>query len=140
MTKTEHAIRAFETGCDCNQAVIAGFERELHINPDELHRMIHSESIALGTPHANCGVVLGAASVIRMCDKCQNGAADPEALIGEFKSRFLREHHTLRCKDLLGYDLTDPVEQNTVVEEGLCESRCEGLIAEAIAIVEELIR
>jgi hypothetical protein len=139
MTKTEHAIEVFEEGCDCDQAVLAAFEQELHVDPTILDAMIHKESIALGTPHPDCGVVIGACSVIKMCDKCKEGKASEEELLERFKVEFLKRNKSLRCKELLGYDLSNMSDLIQVMDNDLCEKKCEHYISDAVEILDTLV-
>lgn len=57
----------------------------------------------------------------------------------EFINRFKSENGSILCRDLLGYDTSNPAEMKKVLEQGLHITVCSKLIADAVDIAEEMI-
>ncbi len=53
--------------------------------------------------------------------------------------RFKEMHGSIQCSDLLGYDLSDPRQLQTVIEKGLFVQLCPILVRDAALILTEII-
>jgi len=91
-----------------------------------------------------CGAVTGAFMVIGLkygkAKATDEGAREKTyALVREFVSRFESRHGFIRCKELLGYDLSDPQEGELAKKQGLFATLCPQLVQDATEILEEIL-
>jgi C_GCAxxG_C_C family probable redox protein len=91
-----------------------------------------------------CGAVTGAFMVIGLkygkTKAKDDGARDKTyGLAREFVARFQSRHGSIICKELLGYDLSNPKEGETAKEKGLFVTLCPHFIRTAAEILEEIL-
>ena len=93
---------------------------------------------------ATCGAVTGAFMVIGL-KYGKVKAEDDEArdktyeLVRKFVNRFQSRHGSIICKELLGYDLNNPQEGETVKKMGLFDTLCPQFVRDATEILEEIL-
>jgi len=91
-----------------------------------------------------CGAVTGALMVIGLkygkTKTGDEGARDKTyKLAQELMTRFKERHGSIICRELLGYDLSNPEERAAVSEKGLFTTLCPQLVRDAVEIVEQLL-
>jgi C_GCAxxG_C_C family probable redox protein len=91
-----------------------------------------------------CGAVTGAFMVIGlkygMTTAGDEGSRERTyELVREFVTRFESRHGSIRCKELLGYDLSNPQEGETAKQKGLFDTLCPQLVRDATEILEEIL-
>jgi C_GCAxxG_C_C family probable redox protein len=91
-----------------------------------------------------CGAVTGAFMVIGL--KYGKAKAEDEGardrtyeLVREFVKRFQSRHGSIRCKELLGYDLSNPQEGEAAKKKGLFDTLCPKFVRDAAEILEEIL-
>ena len=60
-------------------------------------------------------------------------------LVQEFTKRFIAINSSVKCKVLLGYDMSIPEELNVVMEKQLFNTVCPKLVRDSSEIIEELL-
>lgn len=124
---------------NCAQTIFSLFSQELGINK-ELSLKIASGFGAGMNSGETCGAVTGAYMVIGL--KSGHASSDPQekirttALIHSFNSLFLKEHSSLKCKELLGFNISDPAEKQKAREAGVFQTRCPEFLKTAASILE----
>lgn len=119
-----------ERELSCSQSVLVAFAEQFGLDEDK------ALSISAGFEGGSfsgeiCGAVAGAIMVLGL----KYGSLPKEdfaAKISDFKSRFLEEENSLRCKDILGYDFSKEGELEKAVESGRIQEKCPMLIYKAI--------
>jgi C_GCAxxG_C_C family probable redox protein len=93
---------------------------------------------------ATCGAVTGAFMVIGL--KYGKARAEDEGardktykVVREFVNRFQSHQGSIICKELFGYDLSNPQEGETAKEKGLFDTLCPQLVRDATEILEEIL-
>jgi|CZKP01.1.fsa_nt_gi C_GCAxxG_C_C family probable redox protein len=143
MTKSSEAKNKFLNGYGCSQAVFTTFSEQLGI--DELTALKVSALFAGGMRIGEtCGVVTGALMALGLKfspDSCQilDNRKVTYKFAEEFYSRFLERHKSLKCKELMGVDISTP--------EGKAESElknthqlvCPAFVHDAAEILEEML-
>lgn len=91
-----------------------------------------------------CGAVTGALMALGLkYGQCQPYDMSAKSLTirkqEEFEDRFREAHNTLICKELLGYDISNPVDRAKIMEEGLLNQVCPFLIWDACQIIDDMI-
>jgi C_GCAxxG_C_C family probable redox protein len=98
----------------------------------------------MGRMGETCGAVTGAFMVIGL-KYGKVKAKDEEArdrtyeMVREFVPRFQSRHGSIRCKELLGYDLSNPQEGEAAKKKGLFGTLCPQLVRDAAEILEEIL-
>ena len=91
-----------------------------------------------------CGAVTGAFmliglkyGIVNVDDKVNKNKN--KLLVQEFIRRFKVIHNSVKCKELLAYDIRIPEEMNIVREKKLFSTICTKLVKDSSEIVEELL-
>jgi hypothetical protein len=59
------------------------------------------------------------------------------SLVREFMQEFTQRHGSINCTELLGYNLSDPVEYEKAREKKLFVTKCQELVRDAALILEK---
>ncbi len=143
MNCTERAVRYFEEGFNCSQAVCTAFAEELGIDRDTAMRFSAGFGGGMGRMGKTCGVVTGAYMALGL--KYGFTQASPEAKaamyaqIRDFSERFSAGHQGLECRELLGYDISIHEEHVQAQQAGLFKTVCPQLVRDASEILEEML-
>lgn len=144
MDKKIQAAKYHDAGYNCSQAILISFSEALGINPEMAARV--AAGFGGGMRHGGtCGSVTGALMVLGL-KYGQVEADDQETkmkaykMVQEFQARFAKKHGSIVCKELLGYNIGTDEGMKCIKEQGLLQSKCNTFIADAIAIVEEMIQ
>lgn len=125
---------------NCAQTVFSLFAPDLGI--DEKTALKIASGFGGGMACAEtCGAVTGAYMVIGM--KHGHSTSNPEEkaktkmLIRRFNEEFVKEHGSLICKKLTGFDISTPEGSLAAAEAGVFQNRCPVFIKTACKILEE---
>ena len=140
MKKSQLAIENFKT-LNCAQSVLLSFANELNL--DEMTAQKISLGFGGGMVMAEtCGAVTGAYMVLGL--KAQTGTktmqemkVETKAAVRKFNELFVAKHGSLKCKKLLGVDISTPEGSAEANEKGLFDSVCVDLVASAAKILEK---
>ena len=139
MKKSQQAIENFKT-LNCSQSVLLSFNEDVNLERNIALR------IALGfgggmAMAETCGAVTGAYMVLGM--KAQFGEksiqeikAETKAAVRRFNELFIAKHGSLKCKRLLGVDISTSKGSAVANEKKLFDSVCKGLVGSAAEILE----
>ena len=91
-----------------------------------------------------CGAVTGAIMAIGLkighCVEGDNATkAHAYEITRQFEGRFEQLNGSIICRNILRYDLTKPEELAVIKEKGLFDTVCTKAIADAVALVEEIL-
>ncbi|MBN2636157.1 MAG: C_GCAxxG_C_C family protein [Prolixibacteraceae bacterium] len=124
---------------NCAQTVFSLFASDLGL--DEKTALKIASGFGGGMACAEtCGAVTGAYMVIGM--KHGHAVSDPElkaktkAKIKKFNELFRKEHDSLICKQLTGYDISTPEGSEAAKEAEVFQKLCPGFIKTACTILE----
>jgi C_GCAxxG_C_C family probable redox protein len=142
--KSDSAIQCFSNGFNCAQAVFSTYCEELGLDKETALKISCAFGGGMGHIGEVCGAVTGAFLAIGLKYgkyKADDVAAKEKtyALVQEFTKRFKAEFGSVKCKDLLKYDISDAEEMKKAAEEGLFKSACPMLVKRATEIVEEIL-
>lgn len=144
MSKSDCAVSFFRQGFSCSQALAAAFAADFGLDRDAALRLSQGFGGGIARRADWCGAVTGAILVIGL----KHGRVRPEdaaardktyALVNELIARFTAKHGQVKCRDLLGCDLSTPEGQKKVDELRLHQTKCEDLVRDAAALLEELL-
>ncbi len=143
-SKADQAVACFNNNFNCSQAVFSTFCESLGLDPAIALKIACGFGAGMGYSGETCGAVTGALMLIGL----KYGKSTPEnnqakdktyALVQEFAKRFREIHGSLKCKELLPYDISISEELKKAREEGLFATVCPELVKSAAAIVEEIL-
>jgi C_GCAxxG_C_C family probable redox protein len=142
--EVEQAVAFYQQGYTCTQSILASFARRYDLQQNLAFRI--GEPFGAGTSCTGdmCGAMTGAIMVIGL----QYGSAlnsDDAARsftyqrVHELIHRFKEIHASIQCTDLLGYNLSDPQQLQTVRERGLFIQLCPIFVRDAAQILVEML-
>ncbi|MGN0551799.1 MAG: C-GCAxxG-C-C family protein [Oscillospiraceae bacterium] len=143
MNKTDKALELFSNNFNCSQAVLTAFAPDFGL--DEKLALKLGTSFGGGARNGEiCGAVSGALMVLGL-KYGHFDAADSEqksrayAITAEYTKRFKEANGSIVCRDLLGYDLSNPDEMACIKEKGLFGDVCPKAIKSAVEILEGVL-
>lgn len=63
---------------------------------------------------------------------------DDAAAAEAYMNRFIDRNGSVVCRELLGYDLTDPAERKIIQDKNLFKTKCPEMVRNAVQILEEM--
>jgi C_GCAxxG_C_C family probable redox protein len=134
------ADRHIEGGYGCGQAVLAAFSAGYGMTEKQARAIASCFGGGVGRSGQVCGAVSGSLMVLGMYlwdDEAEVASTKERiyALSGEFLDRFAALHGTTQCRELLGYNLRDPVQLEKAKEDGVFSTQCPGYIRDAIQLL-----
>lgn len=143
MNHVEKAKEIFEQKYHCSQAVLAAFANDLGITQEQALKLggCFGGGMCLGEV---CGAVTGALMAIGLkYGQCtvedlegrKLTSDKTKAMMGKFKV----ENGSYLCRELLGYDITDPEDLAIIMEKQLFTRFCPKMVESATKIAEELL-
>ena len=141
-SRQEKAKQLFESGCLCAQAVLTAFAPECGLTDEQAMKL----GACFGTGMRKgevCGACTGGLMALGMlCSRPgeDRAAGRPRAdeANDEMTARFGKTCGALRCRDLLGCDVTTEEGIAYAIEHHLFLDRCPGYVAAAVEIVDEI--
>jgi C_GCAxxG_C_C family probable redox protein len=141
-SRSERAIANFSGGYNCAQSVLSAFVDDFGLDFNTAMAMARGFGGGVGHTGGICGTISGAVMVIGLATgvDVDNREAKERAYgkVQVFMGRFLEKHGSLRCSDLLGYDIGDPDEFSVIKGKHLFQTVCTRLIADAVETLEEM--
>ena len=143
-TTADRATALFGQGFSCSQSACAALAESRGVDTQLALRI----SAAFGGGMARSGETCGAISGALMAIGLEHGRVSIEDLeskrrcydVGqEFLRRFKEREGATACRDLLGYDLSKPGQEQAAREAGLFASLCPRLTAVAVELAEQLL-
>jgi C_GCAxxG_C_C family probable redox protein len=143
MNPIEQADLLFEQHYTCSQSVLGAYAGLLGMAPELALRLAMPFGAGMGRQGEVCGAVTGALMAIGLLSG--SAVIDKEAkertyrLTLELLARFQADQGALRCRDLLGCDLTQPEGRAKAQDDGLFDLQCPVYVHRAAEILSELI-
>jgi len=144
MRRLEEALSRFKEGFNCSQSVLGAYAESFGLD----HKIAWKISQAFGGGMARrgetCGAITGAFMVIGLKhgkDRVEDEQAKERTYetVNEFVRKFKSLHGSIYCRQLLGYDLSQPEERRIVQEKNLFETICPRFVQDAVLILEEIL-
>jgi len=139
MKKSAEAIENFKT-LNCAQSVLLSFEGELKL--DSITALKIASGFGGGMAMAEtCGAVTGAYMVLGLKIQTEGKSiqeikVEAKAAVRRFNELFIAKHGSLRCKKLLGDDISTAEGSTEANEKNLHDLVCKVLVGSAAEILE----
>jgi len=138
---SEKAVERFLEGYNCAQSVLLTLFEEWNGK----NELIPKAATAFGGGIGRCGSVCGALSGGIMAIGIKYGTNEPSVekrlrayeLAKEFYRRFEKQHGSVSCRELIGYDLSNPEELDKARKERVFEEKCVNFVRKAVEILAE---
>lgn len=143
MSKTDKALSLFSNNFNCSQAVFTAFAADFGI--DEELALKLGTSFGGGARNGEiCGAVSGALLVLGLKYGHYNAADNEQKsrayqIAVDYTKRFKEANGSIVCRDLLGYDLTNPDEMACIKEKELFTDICPKMVKSAVEILESVL-
>lgn len=140
MKRSDKAAEDFLSGYSCAQAVAMAFAEDYGQDRHDAARFATALGGGISHMKLTCGAVTGALMVIGL----RHGGG-PETKPGvylkaqEFMRTFLRNHGSLNCAELIGYDLGRQEMVDEAREKGIFQTLCRSYVEDAVRILEEML-
>lgn len=127
----------------CSQIVLMEWAEELGYQRDEAARMAAPFGGGMFRGDT-CGAVTGAMIAIGMrYGHCKPGDIEGNkammAKVKEFQDDFIELHGSLQCRDLCGYDFSEPGELEKAMTSGVLLSDCPAFVSSALEILNDIM-
>jgi len=144
MTKSDDALASFQSGFTCSSVVFSTFSGELGLDPDTAKKIGCGFGAGISKTGNICGAVSGAIMVIglkygKTIEGDDAATEKSRALVREFMQEFIVRNGSVNCTELLGYNLSNPDEYARARESKLFVTKYPGLVADAVAILENIL-
>ena len=144
MTKSDDALASFQSGFTCSSVVLSTFSGELGLDPDTAKKIGCGFGAGISKTGNICGAVSGAIMVIglkygKTIEGDDAATEKSRALVREFMQEFIVRNGSVNCTELLGYNLSNPDEYARARESKLFVTKYPGLVADAVAILENIL-
>jgi C_GCAxxG_C_C family probable redox protein len=143
-TEVDQAVTLYNQGYTCAQSILAGFAERYGLQQNLAFRI--GEPFGAGTSCTGgmCGAVTGAIMVLGLqygstLNNDDSARFSTYQHVQELTRRFTEIHGSIQCTDLLGYNLSDPQQLQTVFEKGLFFRLCPGFVRDAAEILVEML-
>ncbi len=144
MNDVEKSVFQFKKGHNCCQSIFSTYGTRYGMSEEMTLKIACPFGGGMARLGNTCGAVTGAFMVIGL----EHGCVDPEdeeskeetySLVNTFVQKFMTRNKTIVCRELLGYDISNPQEHEKAENEGLFETLCPKLVQDAAEILEEML-
>ncbi len=142
MTSAEQAVKYFQDGFNCSQAVCAAFAERAGVERETALKVAAGFGGGIGRMGNMCGAVTGAIMALGLKHGFTAGSPEAKsemyARVQAFAAKFEARHESLICRELLGYDFSIHEEHEKAKQEKLFTTRCPEFVRTAAEILEEM--
>lgn len=140
--KAEQAVKNFEKGFNCSQAVFSVFAEDFGLEEKLAQKIASGFGGGIARGGDICGAVTGAIMALGLKffttdTDIQQSKTKVYEIVREFKKRFEKQHGSIICRELLGCDIRTDAGFKKSLEEDLHNKICKGLVQDAVKIVEQ---
>ena len=143
-TRVKKALDRFNEGFSCSQAVFSAFAEKLGMSSEAALKISQPFGGGVAQRGETCGAVAGAFLAIGLKygrSKAEDTQAKKETyeITKRFIQRFESAHDSILCRELLGYDISNPEEYDQAKREEAFEKLCPKYVETAAKILLDLI-
>jgi len=135
------AGRYFDRNFNCAQSVLAAFAARFGLDEAVALKVAEPFGGGLARRGETCGAVTGALMALGLA----RGTVTPESkeqvyhLAQEFMRRFEDQRGSILCRDLLGYDLSQPDGLEKARLSGATRTVCPNVVREAAELLQDML-
>ena len=138
------AIKTFNDGFSCSQAVLVSHCEEYGLDSEMALKVAGAFGGGMGHIGETCGAVTGALMLLGLKygkTKAENTESNDRtyATVKEYTDMFKQKHGSIKCKDLIEFDISVKEELTKAKEAGVFKTVCPLLVKDSIEMVERLL-
>lgn len=134
MDKSKEALKDFGTKYNCSQAVISVFSEELGLDKELALKL--SKGFGGGAARGElCGAVSGGIMALGL-----KYGDDSKLYIDKFEKRIEELYGSIRCEEMLGYNVSDENENKIIENKNLKTKMCPKIVEDVTIIVEQILK
>ncbi|MGB9713792.1 MAG: C-GCAxxG-C-C family protein [Candidatus Bathyarchaeales archaeon] len=138
----EKAVKRFLEGYNCAQSVLSTMCEFWNIKSELVPKIATPFGGGIGLRGSVCGALTGGVMAIGI----KHGANEPSAkkhlkayeLAGVVYTEFQKRHGTVLCRELIGYNLSDPKDLEKAGKAGVFEKKCVGFVKTMVEMLAEI--
>ena len=143
MLHESQILEQFGQGFDCSPVVLSACADRIGLEPEAAKKIAACFGGGMWYGH-ECGAVTGALMAIG----AKYGHSRPGdtqtkeqalAKMNAFREAFSARQGSCVCREILGYDLSDPAQMAKIQQEGLLTTRCPKVVRDALEVLEEIL-
>lgn len=143
--RAEKAINCFSNGFNCAQAVLTAFSDDFLCPKKVALQISGAFGSGMGQLGETCGAVTGALMVLglKYGKYKQDDTTSKDrtyANVKRFNDAFIYSFGSIKCSELIEYNLSKPEELTKAREAGVFQCICPKLIERAVNILESLVK
>ena len=143
MLTEQQILERFGQGFDCSQVVFGACAAVCGVEEETAKKIAACFGGGMWCGH-ECGAVTGALMAIgAKYGHSVPGDAETKnaalAKMNEFRQKFAARQGSCVCKEILGYDLSDPAQMAKIQEEALLTTRCPKVVLDALQVLDEVL-
>ncbi len=135
----EKAAAYFKQGYNCAQSVLLTMQEHYDYESDIIPKIATAFGGGIGRRGSLCGALTGAIMAIGMKHGTNEDILEKRMqaymLARRFYEEFVKEFSTPFCRELIGYDLTNPQELEKATKLKVFEKKCSRFVEKAIEIL-----
>ena len=144
MSKIENAVSMFGEGFVCSQALLATYGTQFGLDREIALKAAAAFVGGMARMGETCGAVTGAFMLIGL----KHGNVKPDdkearrktyEVAREFVNKFESRHGSVKCKDLIGWDINTKEGYDAAKEKKLFETVCPRYVEDAAMIIEQIL-
>ena len=136
MNSIEEAVRLFDEGYVCSQAVFAAFSEDYNLSKDQALKIGACFGSGMRKGEV-CGACTGALMVLGL--KYGEEKAKSNEVCEKFLDEFKNKNGSYICRDLLDCDISTPEGVKQAVDKNLFKELCPKMVESAARIVDEIL-
>lgn len=128
-------------GFNCAQSILAAFSAQSGVSSDVALRLAAPFGAGMGRLGETCGALSGALMVLglRYAGAGAEGKEQIYAITREFLEQFRQQHGTTLCRELVGYDISNPEGLQAAREHNAFAKVCPMLVEKTAAALARYI-
>jgi len=138
----EKAVTRFLDGYNCAQSVLLTMFEQWNGKNELIPRIATAFGGGIGRCGSVCGALAGGVMVLGIKYGTNEPSAEKRLKAYELSQRlykqFETQHGSVLCRELIGYDLSNPDELEKARKAKVFEEKCANFVRSAIEILEEL--
>jgi len=137
----QHAAQYFEKGYSCSQSLLCAFSGPLGLDEETAFKIASPFGGGIARQGETCGAVTGALMVLGLKFGPKAGEKNDTSynVSQEFVRRFQEQHASIKCKQLINFDISQPEELLVAREAQVFHKTCPELVRSAAEIVNSMM-
>ena len=133
----------FAKGFSCSQSVFSAFSSKFGVTDETALKLASPFGGGIAHQGNVCGAVTGALMALGLARGSASFEKDKKEenyrIAEDFIKRFREIHGTVLCRELTGYDISNPDEFQKARESRVFYDTCPGLVKDAAVLLSELL-